>query len=173
MRHILITSVIAASTLALAGCGESDSEPAPQKPSVDSAPSPESTPKPSAEAQPAAPKPAEAPAPDTGADVTPAQKEAMESYIGTLEQLVDKAKGVTNQMNAAANSPQIAGLVDQLKGYADKFEEYSPETMGKLRGMYDDRLSLVKGRFDTELARLRENDNFKSIADLLGQIKMP
>ncbi len=176
MRHTFITSIIAASAVSLAGCGEGDSKPEAPVPSADSAPS---TTVPSADSTPATtPKPAEdsgsTPASDTGgAGVTSAQKDTMESYVGTLEQLVDQAKGVTNEINAAASSPKIKGLLDQLDGYAQQFEEYSPETMGALREMYDDGLSAAKGRLDTELVRLRENDSFKSIADLLGQIKMP
>jgi|GEM_PF-3273012 len=121
-----------------------------------------------AKSPPAAPD--QAPA---SAELMTQAKTMMESYIGTLDDAIGKAKGVTNELSVATATPQITALVDRIKGYADQLEQLSPETMTKLKDLYQTQLDGLKGKLDAEIERLSQNDSFKPIVEALKQIQLP
>jgi hypothetical protein len=168
MRHDpvrLIASVLAASCLALGACErEKPATPAPA-PSGDSA-------APDAPASESSSTTAPAAAPDA-AKVDPQLQTAMNQYVSDLHETNDILADVDNAIDAAAASPKLAPIVDQLKEFKSVWDGLDPAQKEQLTTAFRDQLKPVVDELNKQIERIRSDPTFgDQLEALLGEIPL-
>lgn len=161
---LLVVGALIASLCILPGCdGEEDVSP-PARGEADTA-----TPD-TAEA-PVTPKMESGDVAGEGAPVDMQLQTSMNEYVSNLSETNEILSDVDNAVEAAAASPKLAPIVDQLKGFKAKWDGMDPQTKEQLKSAFRDQLQPVVNQLNEQIQRIQ---NDPAIADslkaLVGEI---
>lgn len=163
-------AVLALSCLAMSACEREKEAPAP-------APAPAPADSGDAAAPSAAPSPgAETSVPTTpapAASVDPQLQTAMNQYVSNLHETNGVLADVDNAIDAAAASPKLAPIVDQLNEFKAVWDGLDPAQKEQLTSAFREQLKPVVDELNKQIERIRSDPTFgDQLEGLLGQIPL-
>lgn len=180
MRSTLTIVVVVAAGLALGACGEESSTPeTPQQPAGSTTTQPDA-PADTVGAQPDATDMQSATdtaqqavddaaqqATEAAESITAEARAAMEGYLAQMEAAIGALGDIESQISAAAKSPELQGIVEQMQGFRDQLGALPDDTLNALRAEFDAQISSLTERLQTEIDRISSNPD---LAGALGPL---
>jgi len=103
--------------------------------------------------------------------VTAEARAAMEGFLTQMEAAVGALSDIDTQLGAAAKSPELRGIIEQMQGFRDQLGALPDETLSALRSEFDAQLSGLTERLQTEIDRITNDPDLAgTLGGLLDQI---
>lgn len=175
MRRTIITALLAGSVLMLGACGDDEVGPPargePDPTATETAEDAATSETDTAE-EPATPATG-AQTPAAAGQVDPQLQASMNEYVSNLNETNEILAEVDSAVEAAAASPKLAPLIDQLKSFKTQWDEMDPAKKEQLASAFRDQLEPVVDRINQQIERIRSDPTFgDQLESLLGEIPL-